>query len=233
VSREQLLGVDSINVSYGRTPVLRGVTLDLGRGEVVCVIGRNGAGKTTLLRALMGVLPVREGEVRLLGRDVTRWKGHRRARMGLSWVPQGSSVFPGLSVEEHLEIAARVAKGEKRDEEVMELFPVLSERLSQEAQTLSGGERKMLAIAQALISGPKVMLLDEPTEGVAPVIVAQIRSALARLVDVCSIVLVEQNVDTALAVGTRAYVLERGAVVEQGDMRELHESGIIRKRLGL
>jgi ABC-type branched-subunit amino acid transport system ATPase component len=233
VSREQLLGVDSIDVSYGRTPVLRGVTLDLGSGEVVCVIGRNGAGKTTLLRALMGVLPVREGEIRLLGRDVTRWKGHRRARMGLSWVPQGSSVFPGLSVEEHLEIAARMAKGRKRDDEVMELFPVLSERLSQEAQTLSGGERKMLAIAQALISGPKVMLLDEPTEGVAPVIVAQIRSALARLVDVCSIVLVEQNVDTALAVGTRAYVLERGAVVEQGDMRELHESGIIRKRLGL
>jgi ABC-type branched-subunit amino acid transport system ATPase component len=233
VSRNQLLSVNSIDVSYGRTQILRGVTLDLGSREVVCVIGRNGAGKTTLLRALMGVLPVREGEVRLLGRDVTGWKGHRRARMGMSWVPQGSSVFPGLSVEEHLKIAARMAKGEKTDEEVMELFPVLSERLRQEAQTLSGGERKMLAIAQALISGPKVMLLDEPTEGVAPVIVAQIRSALARLVDVCSIVLVEQNVDTALAVGTRAYVLERGAVVEEGDMRELHESGIIRKRLGL
>jgi ABC-type branched-subunit amino acid transport system ATPase component len=233
VSREQLLSVSSIAVSYGRTKILRGVSLDLGSREVVCVIGRNGAGKTTLLRALMGVLPVREGEVRLLGRDVTGWKGHRRARMGMSWVPQGSSVFPGLSVEEHLRIAARMAKGEKTDEEVMELFPVLSERLRQEAQTLSGGERKMLAIAQALISGPKVMLLDEPTEGVAPVIVAQIRSALARLVDVCSIVLVEQNVDTALAVGTRAYVLERGAVVEEGDMRELHEAGIIRKRLGL
>jgi ABC-type branched-subunit amino acid transport system ATPase component len=233
VSRGQLLGVNSIDVSYGRTPVLRGVTLDLGSGEAVCVIGRNGAGKTTLLRALMGVLPVREGEVRLLGHDVTKWKGNRRARLGLSWVPQGSSVFPGLSVEEHLKIAARMAKGNKTNEEVMELFPVLSERLSQEAQTLSGGERKMLAIAQALISGPKVMLLDEPTEGIAPVIVAQIRAALARLVDVCSIVLVEQNVDTALAVGTRAYVLERGAVVEQGNMRELHESGIIRKRLGL
>jgi ABC-type branched-subunit amino acid transport system ATPase component len=233
VSREQLLSVSSIAVSYGRTKILRGVSLDLGSREVVCVIGRNGAGKTTLLRALMGVLPVREGEVRLLGRDVTGWKGHRRARMGMSWVPQGSSVFPGLSVEEHLRIAARMAKGEKTDEEVMELFPVLSERLRQEAQTLSGGERKMLAIAQALISAPKVMLLDEPTEGVAPVIVAQIRSALSRLVEVCSIVLVEQNVDTALAVGTRAYVLERGAVVEEGDMRELHEAGIIRKRLGL
>jgi ABC-type branched-subunit amino acid transport system ATPase component len=233
VSREPLLSVNSIDVSYGRTQILRGVTLDLGTREVVCVIGRNGAGKTTLLRALMGVLRVREGEVRLLGRDGTGWNGHRRARMGMSWVPQGSSVFPGLSVEEHLKIAARMAKGEKTDEEVMELFPALSERLRQEAQTLSGGERKMLAIAQALISGPKVMLLDEPTEGVAPVIVAQIRSALARLVDVCSIVLVEQNVDTALAVGTRAYVLERGAVVEKGDMRELHESGVIRKRLGL
>ena len=233
MSREQLLSVSSIAVSYGRTQILRGVSLDLGSREVVCVIGRNGAGKTTLLRALMGVLPVREGEVRLLGRDVTGWKGHRRARMGMSWVPQGSSVFPGLSVEEHLRIAARMAKGKKTDEEVMELFPVLSERLRQEAQTLSGGERKMLAIAQALISGPKVMLLDEPTEGVAPVIVAQIRSALSRLVEVCSIVLVEQNVDTALAVGTRAYVLERGAVVEEGDMRELHEAGIIRKRLGL
>ena len=227
------MGVKSIDVSYGRTPVLRNVTLELGSGEVVCVIGRNGAGKTTLLRAVMGVLPVRKGEVRLLGRDITRWKGHRRARLGMSWVPQGSSVFPGLSVEDHLKIAARAAKSTHPDNEVMDLFPVLAERRGQEAQTLSGGERKMLAIAQALISGPKVMLLDEPTEGVAPVIVAQVRAALARLVDVCSIVLVEQNVDTALAVGTRAYVLERGSVVEQGDMRELHESGIIHKRLSL
>jgi ABC-type branched-subunit amino acid transport system ATPase component len=233
VSRDALLSVNSIDVSYERTRVLRGVTLDLRSGEVVCVIGRNGAGKTTLLRALMGVLPIHGGEVRLLGRDVTRWKGHRRARGGLSWVPQGASVFPGLSVEEHLKIAARVVKEKRKNDEVLELFPVLGERLGQEAQTLSGGERKMLAIAQALISEPKVMLLDEPTEGVAPVVVAQIRSALARLVEVCSIVLVEQNVDTALAVGTRAYVLERGTVVEQGEMRGLHESGIIRKRLGV
>jgi branched-chain amino acid transport system ATP-binding protein len=233
VSPEQLLAVKSVDVSYGRTQVLRGVSLDLGDGEVVCVLGRNGAGKTTLLRALMGVLPVTAGEVRLLGRNVTGWKGHRRARMGLSWVPQGSSVFPGLSVQEHLEIASRASNGEKLGREVMELFPVLSQRLHQEAQTLSGGERKMLAIAQALMAGPKVMLMDEPTEGVAPVIVAQIRSALSQMVDVCSIVLVEQNVDTALALGTRAYVLERGAVVENGDMRELHDSGIIRRRLAL
>ncbi len=117
--------------------------------------------------------------------------------------------------------------------DVLELFPALSQRLNQEAQTLSGGERKMLAIAQALTAGPKVMLMDEPTEGVAPVIVAQIRSALSQMVDVCSIVLVEQNVDTALALGTRAYVLERGTVVEEGDMHELHDSGVIRRRLAL
>lgn len=233
MSPEPLLAVKSIDVSYGRTQVLRNVSLELGDGEVVCIIGRNGAGKTTLLRALMGVLPVKAGKVRLLGRDVTNWKGHRRAQMGLSWVPQGSSVFPGLSVDEHLGLASRVGDEGKTREEVMELFPVLSRRLSQDAQSLSGGEIKMLAIAQALISGPKVMLMDEPTEGVAPVIVAQIRSALAQLVTACSIVLVEQNVDTALAVGRRAYVLERGAVVEKGDMHELHDSGVIRKRLGL
>jgi ABC-type branched-subunit amino acid transport system ATPase component len=227
-----LLAVDSIDVSYGRTQVLRRVSLEVGEQEVVCVIGRNGAGKTTLLRALMGVLPVRAGRVRLRDRDVTGWKGHRLARSGLAWVPQGSSVFPGLSVGEHLELASPAGGARDRDE-IMELFPVLGERLDQEAQTLSGGERKMLGIAQALIARPNLMLLDEPTEGIAPVVVAEVRSVLSKLAQECSIVLVEQNVDTALAVSTRAYVLERGAVVEQGDIRSLYDSGVIRTRLGL
>jgi ABC-type branched-subunit amino acid transport system ATPase component len=229
-----ILAVDSIDVSYGRSKVLRGVSLEVGEAEVVCVIGRNGAGKTTLLRALMGVLPVRAGRVRFLGRDVTGWKGHRLARSGLSWVPQGSSVFPGLTVRDHLAIAsARSSPSSSVSEDTIALFPVLGERLDQEAQTLSGGERKMLGIAQALVAGPRLMLLDEPTEGVAPVVVAEVRSALAKLASVCSVVLVEQNVDTALAVSERAYVLERGAVVEQGEMRTLHEAGVIRRRLGL
>jgi ABC-type branched-subunit amino acid transport system ATPase component len=213
--------------------VLRGVTLEVGVQEVVCVIGRNGAGKTTLLRALMGVLPVRSGRVRFLGRDVTGWKGHRLARAGLAWVPQGSSVFPELTVREHLELATRTGDGSQARAGVMELFPVLRERLEQQAQTLSGGERKMLGIAQGLLAAPRLLLLDEPTEGVAPVIVAEVRAALARLAQACSVVLVEQNVDTALAVSQRAYVLERGMVVEQGDMSELHQSGVIRRRLGL
>jgi branched-chain amino acid transport system ATP-binding protein len=233
MTMDAVLMVDSIDVSYGRTQVLRRVSLDVGDGEVVCVIGRNGAGKTTLLRALMGVLPVRAGRIRLLGRDVTGWSGHRLARNGLAWVPQGSSVFPGLTVSEHLEIASRPRNGSDVRDDVMQLFPVLGERLDQEAQTLSGGERKMLGIAQALMAAPRLMLLDEPTEGVAPVVAAQVRSALSELAQACSVVLVEQNVDTALAVSSRAYVLERGMVVEQGGMRALHASGVIRRRLGL
>jgi branched-chain amino acid transport system ATP-binding protein len=233
VSARPLLEVESIDVSYGRTPVLREVSLEVGSHEVVCVIGRNGAGKTTLLRALMGVLPVRRGRVRLEARDVTGWKGHRLARAGLAWVPQGSSVFPGLTVGQHLDIAARAGDGSRSRAEVIELFPVLGERLRQEAQTLSGGERKMLGIAQALMAAPRLMLLDEPTEGVAPVVVAEVRTALLKLAEVCSVALVEQNVDTALAVSSRAYVLERGAVVEHGATRALYDSGVIRARLGL
>jgi ABC-type branched-subunit amino acid transport system ATPase component len=233
MSAPPLLEVESIHVSYGRAPVLRGVALEVGANEVVCVIGRNGAGKTTLLRAVMGVLPVRRGRIRFAGRDVTGWKGHRLARAGLAWVPQGSSVFPGLTVDDHLDIALQAGDGSRPRAEVVELFPVLGERLRQEAQTLSGGERKMLGIAQALMAAPKLMLLDEPTEGIAPAVVTEVRAALLRLAEVCSVALVEQNVDTALAVSTRAYVLERGTVVEQGPTRHLYDSGVIRTRLGL
>jgi branched-chain amino acid transport system ATP-binding protein len=228
-----VLAVESIDVSYGRTKVLRRVSLEVGEQEVVCVIGRNGAGKTTLLRALMGVLPIGAGRVRFRDRDVTGWKGHRLARSGLTWVPQGSSVFPGLTVSDHLELASRARGGARSRAAVTELFPVLGERLDQQAQTLSGGERKMLSIAQALVAGPSLMLLDEPTEGIAPVVVTEVRAALTKVARVCSVVLVEQNVDTALAVSTRAYVLERGSVVEQGNMKELHDSGVLRERLGL
>jgi ABC-type branched-subunit amino acid transport system ATPase component len=233
MSASPLLEVESIDVSYGRAPVLRGVALEVDANEVVCVIGRNGAGKTTLLRAVMGVLPVRRGRIRFARRDVTGWKGHRLARAGLAWVPQGASVFPGLTVADHLDIALQAGDGSRPRAEVVELFPVLGERLRQEAQTLSGGERKMLGIAQALMAAPKLMLLDEPTEGIAPAVVAEVRAALLRLAEVCSVALVEQNVDTALAVSTRAYVLERGTVVEQGPTRHLYDSGVIRTRLGL
>ena len=216
---------------YGQTIVLRGVTLNVDRGEVVCVMGRNGAGKTTLLKALMGALP-KTGSVRLHGSDIGRWPGHRINAAGMVWVPQDDSIFPGLTIREHLTIA--LGKDvEEGIESARSLFPVLGERLDQEAQTLSGGERKMLGLAQALIVKPSVVLMDEPTEGVAPVIVEILVQAISTVAREAAVVLVEQNIDTALALGSRAHILEQGSIVESGDVHELHDRGILEQRLAL
>jgi branched-chain amino acid transport system ATP-binding protein len=228
-----LLEVTDLEAGYGRSQVLQGVSLTVAEGEVVCLMGRNGVGKSTLLRTLMGVLPVRSGSVAFAGQDVTSWSGHRRARAGLSWLPQEGSVYEGLTVEEHLTLAARDGDVEGARTRAADLFPVLGERLRQEAQTLSGGERKMLGIAQAVVASPALLLLDEPTEGVAPTMVEQLRPVLAEVSRTCPVLLVEQNVDTALAIGTRAYVLEKGTVVEEGQVRALHDSGVLARRLGL
>jgi branched-chain amino acid transport system ATP-binding protein len=228
-----LLEVENLSAGYGQTTVLRGISFTVEPGEVVCVMGRNGAGKTTLLRALMGVLP-KTGVVRLSGTDISHRPGHRINTEGMVWVPQEASVFPGLTVRDHLIIALH----RHRDEEegivaAGELFPVLGERLEQKAQTLSGGERKMLALAQALIAKPKVVLMDEPTEGVAPVMVEQLIPAIGAATNESSVVLVEQNIDTALALGGNAYVLEQGSIVESGTVRDLHDRGVLAQRLAL
>jgi branched-chain amino acid transport system ATP-binding protein len=245
-----ILNVAGLTAGYGHTTVLRGVSFDVGEGEVVCLMGRNGAGKTTLLKALMGVIPM-TGNVELLGVDITRWPGHRINGAGMVWVPQEDSVFPGLTVREHLVIALNRSCGgsaisrevngtnnrrECEDEGITRagaLFPVLGDRLGQEAQTLSGGERKMLAMAQALIVKPIVVLMDEPTEGVAPVVVEQLIPAISLAAQSAAVVLVEQNIDTALALSTRAHVLERGTIVESGNARELHDRGILEQRLAI
>jgi len=225
------LSVHDLSAGYGGATVLRGVSLRVPAGSVVCVMGRNGAGKTTLLRALMGVLP-KQGRVELGGQDITAWPGHRIRAAGMAWVPQDDAVFPGLTVRQHLEIGRRGGEGDGIAT-AADLFPILGERLDQEAQTLSGGERKMLGIAQALVSGPRVMLMDEPTEGVAPLIVEQLVSAISAAATRTAVVLVEQNVDTAVALGSDAYVLEHGAVVEQGPITELHRNGVLERRLAL
>jgi branched-chain amino acid transport system ATP-binding protein len=226
-----LLEVEGLHAGYGSTEILRDVSFEVGGSEVVCVMGRNGAGKTTLLRALMGVLPKR-GSVRLDGVDVSGWSGNRIHRAGVSWVPQEASVFPGLTVREHLGLAAGDTPGDTL-EAAASLFPVLGERLDQEAQTLSGGERKMLGIAQALASRPRLILMDEPTEGVAPVVVQQLIPAIAEIRHRTAVVLVEQNVDTAVALGESAIVLELGMVVERGSVAELHDDGVLERRLAL
>ena len=244
-----ILGVENLSAGYGPTTVLRGVSFTVGEGEVACVMGRNGAGKTTLLKALMGVLSM-TGAVRLRGADVTRWPGHRVNAAGMVWVPQEDAVFPGLTVREHLIIALnrscdgsptlsganRHKNGDCTEEGIdaaRALFPVLGDRLNQEAQTLSGGERKMLGLAEALIVKPTVVLLDEPTEGVAPVVVEQLIPAISAVARAAAVVLVEQNVDTALALATRAHVLERGTIVESGDVRDLHDRGVLEQRLAI
>jgi branched-chain amino acid transport system ATP-binding protein len=245
-----ILSVEGLSAGYGQTTVLRGVSFAVGQGEVACVMGRNGAGKTTLLKALMGVLPM-TGTVRLSGTDVSRWPGHRINASGMVWVPQEDSVFPGLTVREHLAIALNrscdgsptlsgVNRHKNRRGCVEEgiaaasaLFPVLGDRLGQEAQTLSGGERKMLGLAQALIGKPRVVLMDEPTEGVAPVVVEQLIPAISVAAREAAVVLVEQNIDTALALGTQAHVLEQGSIVESGSVRDLYDRGILEQRLAL
>ena len=227
-----LLEVEDLATGYGQTQVLRGVSFSVRPGEVACIMGRNGAGKTTLLRALMGVLPM-TGAVRLSGTDISRWPGHRIHATGMVWVPQEDSVFPGLTVRDHLAIAL---KDEDEDEGLAaagELFPVLGQRLGQEAQTLSGGERKALALAQALIVKPQVVLMDEPTEGVAPVVVQELVPAIAASTQRAAVVLVEQNIDTALALGKTAYLIEQGSVVISGPVRDLHDRGVFEQRLAL
>jgi branched-chain amino acid transport system ATP-binding protein len=226
------LAVEGLHAGYGSSTVLRDVSFEVPAGAVVCIMGRNGSGKTTLLRALMGVLPTR-GRVRLGGRDITGWSGHRIHAAGMAWVPQEDAVFPGLTVQQHLEVARGGADAAGAVSAAAGLFPILGERLDQPAQTLSGGERKMLGIAQAMVVQPRVMLMDEPTEGVAPLVVEQLVAAIAGIAARTAVVLVEQNIDTAVALGSQAYVLEHGAVVESGAIGDLHGRGILEQRLAL
>lgn len=227
-----VLSVNGLHAGYGRSIVLRDVSFEVRPGTVACLMGRNGAGKTTLLRALMGVLP-KTGSVHLDGLDITGWSGHRINAAGMVWVPQEQSVFPGLTVREHLVIAVGGRGGEAAIAPATQLFPILAERLDQEAQTLSGGERKMLGIAQALIVHPKLVLMDEPTEGVAPIVVQQLIPAIRLLTESAAVLLVEQNIDTALALGSEGFVLEHGSIVESGDIARLHDDGVLERRLAL
>lgn len=227
-----LLTVAGLHAGYGRSIVLRDVSLEVAPGTVACLMGRNGAGKTTLLRALMGVLP-KTGRVLLDGVDITTWSGHRINAAGMVWVPQEDSVFPGLTVREHLVIAAGRRSADDAIQAAAALFPILGKRLEQQAQTLSGGERKALGIAQALVVRPKLVLMDEPTEGVAPIVVEELIPAIRMFAQSAAVLLVEQNIDTALALGSRAFVLEHGTIVEAGEMARLHADGVLERRLAL
>jgi branched-chain amino acid transport system ATP-binding protein len=216
------LRVDGIAAGYGRIEALHGVHLTVGDGEAVALIGANGAGKTTLLKTVAGLIRPSRGRLWWDGQDITGWPAEKRVKAGIALVPEGRRVFPALSVADNLVLGAYVRRGAPDFDEVYSLFPVLAERRSQAAGTLSGGEQQMLAIARALMSRPKLVLLDEPSLGLAPLMVAEVTRTLVALRSRgVPLLLVEQNVAAAFKVADRGYLLDRGTVVATGTTAEL------------
>ena len=221
-----MLEVRGIETHYGNIPALKGISIDVPEGGVVAIIGANGAGKTTLMKTIAGVLRPRSGTVSFLGEEITGLPSHKIVRRGVALVPEGRAILARMTVRENLEMGAftqRDAKAAVRDmDRAMERFPVLKERAWQLGGSLSGGEQQMLAIARALMSAPKLLLLDEPTLGLAPLVVADIFSIIREINAAgTTILLVEQNVKQALKVSSYAYVLETGKIALSGPSREL------------
>jgi len=210
-----MLDVRDIHTYYGDSYVLQGVSLSMERGQAVAILGRNGMGKTTLIRSIVGFTPPRRGQVLFKGQDITGWPSNRSVALGLGLVPQGRRVFPSLTVLENLLVAARRdGAGGWTVERVMDLFPRLRERAQNRAGKLSGGEQQMLAIARALMTNPELLLMDEPTEGLAPLLVREVGRVIQSLkASGLSILLVEQNLPLALRVADHVHVLSRGRIV--------------------
>jgi branched-chain amino acid transport system ATP-binding protein len=224
-----MLDVEGINTYYGESHVLHGVSLRVGPGEAVALLGRNGAGKTTLIRSIMGFTPPRDGRILLGGEPIQRWPTHRIARRGIGLVPQGRRIFAPLTVRENLLLGARTDGWTL--ERVLDLFPRLRERAAQTGGTLSGGEQQMLALGRALLTNGRLLLLDEPSEGLAPLIVREIGRVLVRLkAERLSILLVEQNYHLALRIADRVYVMSKGQIVWEGTPAELGANEEVKRR---
>jgi branched-chain amino acid transport system ATP-binding protein len=230
-----MLEVENLNAWYGRSHVLQGVALSVGKGEAVCMIGRNGAGKTTTLRSIMGLVARREGAIRFNGEDIIAEPTHRRFALGLAYVPEERRIVPGLTVQDNLRLGLVASANRAREADVIDriaqTFPRLKERLGQAADTLSGGEQQMLAIARAMAADPKLIMLDEPSEGIMPVLVDEMFELFARMKgEGITLLLVEQNVERALRLADRAYVMDQGAIVHTGDAKALLADKDIQER---
>ena len=228
-----LLEVEGIHTYYGTIEALRGVSLEVGAGEVVTMIGSNGAGKSTTLRSISGLSPPRRGSIRFDGREIAAMSPSRIVALGISQVPEGRRCFPRMSVRENLELGAYLRRGDDLTsdlERVFELFPRLHEREQQKAGTMSGGEQQMLAIGRAMMARPRLLLLDEPSMGIAPLLVERIYETIAEISRTgTTILLVEQNANYALGVSQRAYVLETGEVVLAGESSSLRQNPDVQK----
>jgi branched-chain amino acid transport system ATP-binding protein len=227
-----MLKIEDIHTYYGDSYVLQGITLEVSKGTVVALLGRNGVGKTTLVRSIVGFTPPRRGQILFNGRAITRMAPHKIIRMRLGLVPQGRRIFSSLSVKENLAVAARGSGSQSWDfEKIYGLFPRLKERIHQRANTLSGGEQQMLAFARALISNPLFILMDEPTEGLAPVVVREVGDLILRLKkEGLSIFLVEQNLSFAKKFADYTHVMSKGKIVYSSTPSELWENREVKEQ---
>jgi branched-chain amino acid transport system ATP-binding protein len=215
------LSATGLHTYYGKSHILRGVSLEVAAGKITTLLGRNGAGKTTTLRSLMGLTPAREGRITIFGRETTRWPSFRIAAAGVGYVPEGRRIFPNLSVEENLKVPLE-RSGPWSIARVYELFPRLGERRQNRGRQLSGGEQEMLAIARALLLNPQLLMLDEPSQGLAPLVVREVFRVVEQMrSEGISVLLVEQNARMSLAIADHAYVLDDGAIVYSGPAKEL------------
>jgi urea ABC transporter ATP-binding protein UrtE len=235
--KEVLLSTLKLRSGYGGKPVLQGIDMDVREGEIVAVIGRNGVGKSTLMKTLIGLLPPTEGSIVFRGVDVSGMVAHRRARLGIGYVPQGRDVFPRMSVEENLKVGATIGgKVSPKDfQRVYATFPILAERRTQQAGTMSGGQQQQLAIGRVMISSPSLILLDEPSEGIQPSIVQDIARTIVDLnkrTDV-TIIVVEQNLDMIRAMAQRCYVMDKGRIVAALTPADLDDRDVVRRHLAV
>lgn len=232
-----ILDVERLRTGYGRIPILNGVTFTVNQGEFIGILGHNGMGKTTLLKALMGVLPATGGHVRLDGEDVTAAEPYRRARLGLGYVPQGREIFPGLTVYDNLRMGCTNQGGGEQDTiaEVLEELPRLKPLLDRPGGALSGGEQQLLAIARCLCGKPRLVLLDEPTEGLQPTIIEEIVEIMQRLRDNSGLtmILVEQNLDFIAALSKRILIIQKGTITREVQPGDLGDASLVAEYIGI
>jgi branched-chain amino acid transport system ATP-binding protein len=234
-----MLRIADLHAGYGATPILFGVSLEVRTGEAVALLGKNGMGKSTLMKTAMGFLRPWHGTIEFEGHDLARLAPHDIARLGVGFVPENRRIFPGLTVRENLELGLSSVRGRgtvrgERLDLVFHHFPILQERYEQAGRTLSGGEQQMLAIARVMMAGARIILMDEPTQGLAPAMIRLIRAMVQELKRAgVTVLLVEQNARVALAVCDRGYIMEKGVIVFDGPSQELKESPVTREKLGV